>query len=205
MAVRELSRRAVVKGGGALLVALAVGGPGAPHAAAADPDSSETDSYLAVHADGTVSVITGRVELGQGSTTGLALLVAEELDADLSALRFVRHDTRVSPDTGGTFGSSSIASAGGRLRAACAAARQVLLQLGSQALGVPVTALATGGGAVSARRPLDHVRRAARRPGVRGRAAGSGSRRRPGSGQADRPVPPGRELADRRASTSRRR
>ena len=92
---------------------------------------------------------TGRVELGQGSTTGLALLVAEELDADLSALRFVRHDTSVSPDTGGTFGSSSIASAGGRLRAACAAARQVLLQLGSQALGVPVTALATGGGAVS--------------------------------------------------------
>ena len=55
----------------------------------------------------------------------------------------------MTPDTGGTFGSSSIASAGGRLRAACAAARQVLLQLGSQALGMPVTALATGGGAVS--------------------------------------------------------
>jgi CO/xanthine dehydrogenase Mo-binding subunit len=144
---RELSRRAVVQGGGALLVVLA--GVRVSVARAADADPSQADSYLAVHADGTVSVATGRVELGQGSTTGLALLVAEELDVDPSVLRFVRHDTSVSPDTGGTFGSSSIASAGGRLRAACAAARQTLLQLGAQALGVPVSSLATGGGAVS--------------------------------------------------------
>src|SRR5689334_20511226 len=149
MPARELSRRAVVKNGGALLVALVAGGPGAARAVAADADPSQADSYLAIHANWTVAVTTGRVELGQGSTTGLAVLVSEELDVDPAALRFVRHDTSVSPDTGGTFGSSSIASAGGRLRSACAAARQVLLELGAQALGVPVGALSTSGGAVA--------------------------------------------------------
>ncbi len=61
---------------------------------------------------------TGRVELGQGSMTGLLLIAAEELDLNLEQLVFVRHDTNVSPDTGGTFGSSSIAIAGGELRSA---------------------------------------------------------------------------------------
>ena len=62
--------------------------------------------------------MTGRVELGQGSTTGLLLLVAEELDMGVDQLRFARHDTNVTPNTGGTFGSSSIAIAGPLLRSA---------------------------------------------------------------------------------------
>jgi nicotinate dehydrogenase subunit B len=152
-----LSRRAFVRGGGALLVALSGGGAfgraadaaGDPFASSGPADPMQADSYLAVLADNTALVKTGRVELGQGSLTGLLLLAAEELDLHVSQLDFVRQDTNVTPDTGGTFGSSSIAEAGQRLRAACAAARQTLLQLAAAQRGVPVAILSVSGGVVS--------------------------------------------------------
>jgi nicotinate dehydrogenase subunit B len=151
----ELSRRTFVKAGGALVVGAAVLRTASPAAAASKfassgpPDPAQADSYLAIHADGSVLVKSGRVELGQGSTTGLLLLVAEELDVDVSWLSFVRHDTDVTPNTGGTFGSSSIAIAGQMLRSACGAARQTLLSLASAHLGVPVESLSISGGVVS--------------------------------------------------------
>jgi nicotinate dehydrogenase subunit B len=154
-----LSRASFLRGGGALLVGLSLGGgrlagaaraAGSPFASAGPPDPTLADSYLVVHSDNTASVLSGRVELGQGSTTGLLLLVAEELDMDVAQLVFVRHDTDVSPDTGGTFGSSSIATAGQMLRSAAAAARQALLGLASQSLGAPAAGLGVSGGVVSA-------------------------------------------------------
>jgi CO/xanthine dehydrogenase Mo-binding subunit len=150
-----LSRRTFVKAGGALVVgASTLRVPASAAAAGAfassgPPDPAEADSYLAVHADNTVSVKSGRVELGQGSTTGLLLLVAEELDVDVDQLTFVRHDTDVTPNTGGTFGSSSIAIAGQMLRSACGAARQTLLLLASARLGVQPAGLSVTGGVVS--------------------------------------------------------
>jgi hypothetical protein len=137
---RMLSRRSLLKGGGALVVALGVSGGAAAGSARAEaspfdsnglPDLMQADSYLVIHADSTAAVKTGRVELGQGSMTGLLLLAAEELDMDLGQLEFVRHDTNVTPNTGGTFGSSSISVGGQKLRAAAAAARQALLGLAS--------------------------------------------------------------------------
>jgi len=145
-----LSRRSFVEAGGALIVgvsALRVARPSA--AAAGQPDPAQADSYLTIHADNTASVKSGRVEIGQGSSTGLLLLVAEELDLDLDQLVFVRHDTSVTPNTGGTFGSSSIAIAGQMLRSACGAARQTLLSLASSRLGVPVSSLSVSRGVVS--------------------------------------------------------
>jgi CO/xanthine dehydrogenase Mo-binding subunit len=150
----ELSRRAFVKGGGALVVgfglaAHAVAAEGAT-GASGEPDLASADSFLAVHADGTVSLLTGRVELGQGTTTGLLLIAAEELDVALAQLAFVRHETGVTPNTGGTFGSSSIALAGPRVRSAAATARQALLALAAAALGAPVGELSVRDGVVSA-------------------------------------------------------
>jgi len=147
------SRRSFVQGGGALVVGL-TGAPraaaaGSPYASAGPPDPAQVDSYLAVHADGTVSLRSGRVELGQGTTTGLLLLVAEELDVDVSQLVFVGHDTDVTPNTGGTFGSSSIAIAGPRLRSAAATARGAMLGLASARLGVPPETLTVSRGVVS--------------------------------------------------------
>jgi CO/xanthine dehydrogenase Mo-binding subunit len=155
--VITFSRRAFVQAGGALVVAAALPGRARagtdPFASEGPFDLGQVDSFLAVLADGTVQVKTGRVEVGQGTTTGLLLLVAEELDVDIEQLAFVRHDTDVTPNTGGTLGSSSIALAGPRLRSAAATARQALLQLASARLGAPAESLTvaqgvvTGGGA----------------------------------------------------------
>src|SRR5262245_28387833 len=150
-----LSRRAFVKAGGALVVGASAlhHAPGSqaatPFVSSGPPDPAQAGSYLAIHADNTVSVKSGRVELGQGSTTGLLLLVAEELEMNVAQLAFVRHDTDVTPNTGGTFGSSSIAIAGQMLRSACGAARQTLLSLASARLGVPVGSLSVSEGVVS--------------------------------------------------------
>jgi nicotinate dehydrogenase subunit B len=151
-----LSRRSFVKAGGALLVGASgvrlVGSAAvapSPFASAGPPDPAHADSYLAIHADNTASVLSGRVELGQGSMTGLLLLVADELDMSVDQLRFVRHDTDVTPNTGGTFGSSSIAIAGSMLRSAAGVARQSMLLLAAARLGVPVGSLAVSEGVVS--------------------------------------------------------
>ena len=164
-----LSRRSFVKGGGALVVGFAsrLAGRGAFAPALPTTDLDAVDSFIAVHADGTASVKTGRVELGQGTTTGLLLVVAEELDLDVDQLVFVRHDTTVTPNTGGTFGSSSIAIAGPRLRSAAATARQALLRLASVRLGVPVGEPHGRERGRLGRRAERHVRRARRRPDAR--------------------------------------
>ena len=155
---QELSRRSFVKGGGAMIVGFSLAGSAlagkaraaaSPFASNGSPDLGQVDSFIAIHADNTASISTGRVELGQGSTTGLLLLVAEELDLDVGQLVSVRHDTNVTPNTGGTFGSSSIAIAGLRLRSAAATARQALLGLASASLGVPVASLTVSKGVVS--------------------------------------------------------
>jgi nicotinate dehydrogenase subunit B len=68
---------------------------------------------------------------------------------DESQLIFVRHDTNITPNTGGTFGSSSISSAGPRVRSAAATARQTLLSMAATQLGVPVANLSVAKGTVS--------------------------------------------------------
>jgi nicotinate dehydrogenase subunit B len=151
--VNTFSRRSFVKGGGALIVGFSLAGKAS---AAVNPfdsdepfDLGQVDSFIAIHADNTASIKTGRVEVGQGTTTGLLLLVAEELDLDIDRLTFVRQDTSVTPNTGGTLGSSSIALAGPRLRSAAATARQTLLGLAAAKLGAPAGSLTVQNGVVS--------------------------------------------------------
>jgi len=62
------------------------------------------DSWLAIGPDGGVTVYTGRVELGTGAVTGLAQIVAEELDVPFERLTMVTGDTALTPDQGPTCG-----------------------------------------------------------------------------------------------------
>jgi len=76
-------------------------------------------------------------------------IAGEELDMDLSQLKFVVHDTNVTPDTGRTAASSSTRNAGNQVRAAAAHAKQALLGLAAAQLGVPVSGLSVSKGVVS--------------------------------------------------------
>ena len=95
------------------------------------------DSWLAVHPDNTVSVKLGMVELGQGSTTGLLMIAAEELNLPMSQMKMISNDTDMTPNQGGTYGSEAVHVGGMQTRAAAAAAYQALLGLASTQLGVP--------------------------------------------------------------------
>lgn len=94
------------------------------------------DQWLALHGDGTVSVRTGKVELGQGLRTALAQIVAHELDVDVSRIRMQAVSTADSPNEGVTAGSMSIADSGGALRHVCAQARAIYLRAAARHLGL---------------------------------------------------------------------
>src|SRR5690242_9271331 len=112
----EFSRSTFLKGSGALIVGFSVAAVAGKAATAADSpfasnapdDPNAIDSIIAIHSDNTATLKTGRVELGQGTSLGLIMIAAEELDMDVSQMRWVNVDTNVTPDTGGTYGSSSI-------------------------------------------------------------------------------------------------
>lgn len=93
-----------------------------------DPNSWTTGSeaWLHVSPEGAVTAFTGKVDVGQDNTTALRLLVAEELDVELSSVRLVMGDTDLCPYDMGTFGSRSMPDAGEALRATAAAARALL-------------------------------------------------------------------------------
>jgi CO/xanthine dehydrogenase Mo-binding subunit len=81
--------------------------------------------------DGTVSIATGKVELGQGIFTALAQIAAEELDVPLEKIRILEPSTAYSPDEGVTAGSLSIQDGGKGLRKACAGLRALLQKSGA--------------------------------------------------------------------------
>lgn len=83
--------------------------------------------WLAIHADGTVSVYTGKAELGQGIISALAQIAASELDIDVSRVRMVAANTGRGPNEGVTSGSMSVHDSGGALRQVCAEARAIFL------------------------------------------------------------------------------
>ncbi|MFL5363834.1 MAG: molybdopterin cofactor-binding domain-containing protein, partial [Myxococcales bacterium] len=76
--------------------------------------------------DGTVTVASGKVELGQGITTALAQIAADELGVSLERIRILPASTAYSPDEGFTSGSLSIQDGGKALRKTCAELRALL-------------------------------------------------------------------------------
>jgi len=109
---------------------------------------TDFNAFLRIGEDGHVSCFTGKIEMGQGVVTSLAQMLADELDVSLEAVDMVMGDTDLCPWDRGTFGSLSTRSFGPALRAAAAEARQVLLQLASEALNVPIGNLGTDNGLV---------------------------------------------------------
>ncbi len=80
--------------------------------------------------DGTVTIATGKVELGQGITTALAQIAADELGIELGRIRILPVSSAYSPDEGVTSGSLSIQDGGKGLRKACAELRALLAKSG---------------------------------------------------------------------------
>ncbi len=123
----------------------------APQLVATRPPGYPLDfnAYLHIGADGRVGCSVGKVEMGQGNMTSLAMLAAEELDVPLERVDMLMGDTDLCPWDGGTGGSLSIWQFGPVLRGAAAEARAVLLQMAGERLQVPADRLEVKAGVVS--------------------------------------------------------
>ena len=161
---KTVSRRELLRGAGSLCVGFSLfgnasrafgqGGPldGAASSPYNNPDyldPTSLDSWMAVMADGTVTIFTGKVDLGTGVETALAQIAAEELDVRFDQIHMAMGDTAKTVDQGRTAGSQTLMRAGPQIRQAAAAGRLELLKLASAKLDTPVDDLTVSDGVVS--------------------------------------------------------
>lgn len=114
-----------------------------------DSAPQQLDDWIAIAPDETVTVYSGKVELGTGVRTALAQIVADELDAPMACIRMVMGDTGQTPNEGYTAGSSTLQMGGAALRRAAAEARRALCEMAADRLGVSLDALMVRDGVVS--------------------------------------------------------
>jgi CO/xanthine dehydrogenase Mo-binding subunit len=110
---------------------------------------ADFNAYLRIGEDGRVTVLSGKIEMGQGVQTSLAQMAAEELRVPLDAIDMVMGDTDRCVWDAGTWGSLTTRVFGPALRAAAAKAHQVLIELAADRLGVPKDKLVAENGVVS--------------------------------------------------------
>jgi nicotinate dehydrogenase subunit B len=147
------TRRDFMKTGGALIVGFSLGDTLLAQEGGASAgrslDLRQVDTWLAIHADNTATVYIGFAELGQGASTALLQVAAEELDLELRQLKTVPLDTTMTPNQGGTYSSAAINRGSPQVRSAAAEARRALLDLAARRLEVGVDRLTVSKGVVS--------------------------------------------------------
>src|SRR5258705_13679837 len=154
-----LDRRRMLAGGGALIVSFSLASAfaqdqGAP-AAAPGPGlpvslkkSPFLDSWIRIDADGSITVFTGKAELGQGFKTAFQQIAAEELDVRFESLRVITADTHLTANEEYTSGSHSVQDSGPAVQNAAAQARELLLAETARRLDLPAETLRTENSAV---------------------------------------------------------
>ncbi len=159
---KEFSRKTFVKGGGALIIGFSAFASTAGKAQAATgatpfaqrtpadflPDQTQVDSWITLNADNTVTVTHGETELGHGTPTGILMIVAEEMNMNMTQMKFAHVESWLQA-VGGGNGSSGISARSTAIRAAAALAKNTLLNMASTQLGAPVSSLTVTDGVVS--------------------------------------------------------
>ncbi|HEX7606265.1 MAG TPA: molybdopterin cofactor-binding domain-containing protein [Usitatibacter sp.] len=157
-----LTRRQFLSGGGALVVSFALSPRAAAQAGETATRSAEAklpgsldrfpmlDSWIRIGADGSVTVFTGKGELGQGIRTALQQVAAEQLAVPFASITMITADTQRTPNEGYTSGSNSMKDSGTAILNAAAQVRELLVAEASRRLGVAAGELVARDGAVHA-------------------------------------------------------
>src|SRR5438067_1171958 len=111
-------------------------------------DPGEVDSFLAIHPDGSVTIFTSKVDVGTGLATAFRQTAAEELGIPVERFTVIEGDTALTPDHGGTGGSSGIPRGAADIRRVAATARQALVDLGAKQLNSPASELTIAAGEI---------------------------------------------------------
>jgi len=150
-----LSRREFLAASGALIIGFSLAssslraqkppGPKLPGSLDANP---MLDSWIRIDADSSITVFTGKAELGQGVKTALIQIAAEQLYVAPQRIRLITADTRQTPDEGYTAGSNSMKDSGTAIMNAAAQVREILIARASERLAVAADRLKAQDGAV---------------------------------------------------------
>ncbi len=158
----QTTRRGFLKGGAGLALAIVApamaqtpaSGPGLAGNALVDGEFSP-NAFLRVGTDGSVTIVSKHLEMGQGIYTGLATLVAEELDADWAAVQVegapadAKRYSNLFWGAQGTGGSTAIANSFEQMRRAGATARAMLVSAAATQWAVPASQITVKNGVVS--------------------------------------------------------
>jgi CO/xanthine dehydrogenase Mo-binding subunit/aerobic-type carbon monoxide dehydrogenase small subunit (CoxS/CutS family) len=109
----------------------------------------DLDSWVRINANDTITIYTGKVELGQDIRTSIAMIGADELDVSLERIRVVTADTVRSPDEGYTVSSMSLETSGNAVRYAAAEVRQIALAVAHEELEAPIERLTVSDGTIT--------------------------------------------------------
>src|SRR5258708_3067953 len=155
MSVLRLSRRHFAQSLGIVLATFAMPSPSVfgqapPNVPFSLRNNRRLEGWIRLEPDETVTVFTGKAELGQGILTALAQIAAEELDVGFDKIRMVAADTSQGPDEQYTFGSQSVEQSGGAIRAAGAEARSLLLAAAARRFGARAEELQVSSGTIVA-------------------------------------------------------
>ena len=142
--IENLSRRRFLQGGAGLtlgfcLPVMAAGAAGKSGVTVAPAGSFEPNAFLRIGADNSVTVMSKHLEMGQGTYTGLATILADELDADWQHVRVEgaaadakRYNNTFWGPTQGTGGSTAMANSWDQMRKAGAAGRAMLVSVAAK-------------------------------------------------------------------------
>jgi len=147
----DLNRREFVQrlGVGLLISVAAVDASAQPRGGGRSGGRGSVAARIHLGQDGTVTVLTGKIEMGQGARTELSQAAAEELRVPVTQIRMVMGDTGQVPDDGITAGSRTTPSTVPAVRQGAAAARQLLVRLAAERWNVPAGSLEVRNGAIS--------------------------------------------------------
>jgi isoquinoline 1-oxidoreductase subunit beta len=164
------TRRQILQAGGALVLAFTIPGcdrrgrnekpseaavGAATERATGDDPDLNPNAFIRIDREGVVTLVMHKVEMGQGTFTAIPMLIAEELEVDLSRVKLEQapadNSLYADPLLGGqiTGGSTSIRGAWEPLRRAGAAARMMLVEAAAQTWDVEADSCIARNGAVT--------------------------------------------------------
>ena len=151
----DVSRRGLIMGAALIGGALVVGPTLADAQGLPDAGMGPFGPFIRISPDGVVTVVSKHLEMGQGNHVGLAVLAAEEMDADWATVQVVqapadaRYYKNLSLGIQGTGGSTAIANSYTQLRTAGAACRAMFVGAAAKKWGVPIAEVTVKDGVVS--------------------------------------------------------
>lgn len=150
----SMSRRGLLKGSGALTLCFVIPltQPGIAEAQSSLPvglsQHPVLNSWLRIGSDGRVTLMIGKVEIGQGILTAVKQVCADELDVAFERITIISGDTEQCPDEGVTAGSRSMEHCATSVRLAAAEVRALLVDLAAEKLGANPAELVISDGVI---------------------------------------------------------